>query len=96
MYAVTVMFNISPAHRAAACRLMHENAQASLGAEAGCKPFDVCADPERPDVGFLPKPYRDSAAFDRHPKNPHFKALEAAGAEMIMAQKGACFTRLEQ
>jgi len=96
MYAVTVLFQIAPAHRAAAIKLMRENAQASLGAEAGCQRFDVCTDPERPDNVFLYELYDDSAAFDDHLQSPHFKAFDAAVAKMIVTKEVACFARVDQ
>lgn len=81
-YVVTVQFTIKPGQMPAFHNLMLENARASLRDEPGCRQFDVCTDPDRPDQMFLYEVYDDRAAFDAHMATPHFKKMGELSAGM--------------
>ncbi|MEM8914829.1 MAG: putative quinol monooxygenase [Pseudomonadota bacterium] len=55
----------------------------SLSDEPGCRQFDICTDPSRPDEVFLYEIYDDRAAFDAHLDAAHFKQFDKAVAELI-------------
>jgi (4S)-4-hydroxy-5-phosphonooxypentane-2,3-dione isomerase len=83
MYVVAVEFIIRPEALAAFMPLMLENARASRTDEPGCRQFDVCVDPKKPERIFLYELYDDRAAFDAHLATPHFKSFDAATAAMF-------------
>ncbi len=95
MYVVTVDFDIHPHHFAAFLPLMRENARASLADEPGCRQFDVCADPARPNAVFLYERYDDRAAFDAHVQSSHFKRFDAAVRDMVAAKVVRTMQQLE-
>lgn len=96
MFAVVVTFRIKPDRMEAFLPLMYANAATSLGVEPGCHQFDVCTDPDRPDEVFLYELYDDKAAFDAHLASPHFKAFDAAVAEMLAAKDVRTFEDVRQ
>ena len=85
MFAVVVTLNIDPAQWQVFLPLMHANADASLG-EPGCRYFDTCTDPERPNEVFLYELYDDAAAFAAHLKTPHFLAFDGAVGDMVIGR----------
>ena len=86
MFAVTVTFKLNPGQMEAFLPLITTNAQSSLRDEPGCRQFDICTDPKRPDQLFLYELYDDEAAFEAHQEMPHYKAMGPAVSGMI-AQK---------
>lgn len=80
MYVVTVNFSITAGRMDDFLPLMIENARASKRDEPGCQQFDVCCDG---DQVFLYEVYDDRDAFNLHLAAPHFKAFDAAVADMI-------------
>ena len=86
MFVVTVTFTIAQDQAAAFMPLMVENARASLDGEPGCRRFDVCQDPERPDVVFLYEVYDDAAAFDAHLSMAHYQEFSAATEAMVVGK----------
>ena len=86
MYIITVEFVLHAQHIASFMPLMRENARLSRETEPGCKQFDVCRDPTRPEHIFLYEKYIDRAAFEQHRATAHFKTFDAVSAPMI-AQK---------
>ena len=83
MYIVTVEFTLKPDRVSAFLPLMVENARASREREPGCRQFDVCQDPAKPEVIFLYEAYDDRAAFDSHLATAHFKEFDAAVTVMV-------------
>lgn len=83
MYAVCVTFVIKDGDMARFLPLMQENATRSLQDEVGCRQFDICSDPARPDEVFLYELYDDRAAFDAHLASAHFLAFDSAVGPMI-------------
>lgn len=83
MFAVVVTFQIAPDTWDDFMPLMSRNAATSLAEEPGCRQFDIATDPARPHEVFLYELYRDAAAFDAHLASAHFKAFDAAVADMI-------------
>lgn len=86
MYAVCVLFQTKPEAREAFMVLMRQQARNSLEREPGCKRFDICTDPSRPDDVFLYEIYDDAAAFDLHSKSDHFLQFDATVADMVTAK----------
>lgn len=86
MYVIAVEFTIHPQQLAAFMPLLLENARVSRETEPGCRRFDVCRDPGRPERVFLYELYDDRAAFDAHLAAAHFKAFDAAAAPMLAAK----------
>ncbi|MCC7311072.1 MAG: antibiotic biosynthesis monooxygenase [Sulfuritalea sp.] len=86
MYVITVEFTIPPEHLAAFMPLMLENARISRETEPGCRRFDVCRDPVRPELVFLYELYDDRAAFDAHLAAAHFKVFDGAVKAMVASK----------
>lgn len=95
MYAVTVTFKIKSAHWNQFLPLMRENAQTSIRDEAACHRFDVCTDPARESEVFLYELYDDAGAFQHHLNTDHFRAFDAAVADMIDSKTVATFGTVE-
>jgi quinol monooxygenase YgiN len=95
MYVVTVEFEVHPQHCAAFLPLMRENARASRENEPGCRQFDVCADPARPNFVFLYEVYDDRAAFDAHLVSAHFRHFDAAVRDMVANKVVRTLQRVE-
>jgi len=83
MFVVTVLFEIDPAEAAAFLPRVARQARESLDREPGCRRFDVCLDPARPEHVFLYELYDDSAAFDAHLATDHFADFSRAIAPMV-------------
>ncbi len=77
MHAVTVAFEIYPAHVNAFREAVLAQARNSLDREEPCRRFDVCLDPKRIDRVFLYELYDTPAAFQAHLASPHFKTFNA-------------------
>ncbi len=93
MFVVTVEFELVPGRRAEFLPLMIENAEASKAHEPGCRHFDVCIDPESPDLVFLYELYTDRAAFDAHLATDHFKRFDEV-TRCLVTHKTVRFWRL--
>lgn len=88
MYAVTVLLHVKPGMMQAFMPLMVKNARTSREAEPGCQMFDVCRDD---DAVFLYEIYDDRAAFDAHLASDHFRAFDAAVAELVESKQVQLF-----
>ena len=93
MYVVTVVFAAKPEHLDDFLPAMNANAQASLEREEGCHQFDVCQDPENPNVIFLYELYTDRAAFDVHLASEHFQDFNALTADWVADKQVRTFER---
>ena len=71
-----------------------ENAATSRHNKLGCHQFDVCATPDRQDEIYLYKVYSPRAAFEAHLASPHFAAVDALVAPMIVAKDVGTDTRV--
>ena len=91
MFAVTVTFIIHPGQLDGFLTLVRANAETSLKQEEGCKQFDVCVDPERPNEIFLYELYDDAAAFDIHLNSAHFKVFDSAVAGMVESKTATTY-----
>ncbi len=76
MHAVTVAFEIYPAHVNAFREAVLAQARNSLDREEPCRRFDVCLDPKRPDRVFLYELYDTPAAFQAHLDEPPLQDLQ--------------------
>ncbi|GMG84607.1 putative quinol monooxygenase [Paralimibaculum aggregatum] len=83
MYVVTVRFEIEPEMAAAFLGRMRRQAADSLRLEPGCRRFEICLDPPRPERVFLYEIYDDRAAFESHLASPHFRDFDRAVAPMV-------------
>lgn len=83
MYVVTVTFTLNPGQADSFLPLMRENARLSRRHEPGCRQFDICHDPDRPDEVFLYEVYDTAQAFAVHLQAEHFLAFDRAAAAMV-------------
>jgi len=83
MFVVTVTFEVKKEaiHDFRAAVLQQANE--SLTQEPGCRRFDVCLDPARPERVFLYEIYDDSAAFDSHRRTRHYARFIEASAPLL-------------
>ena len=77
MYVVTVTFTVEAAAIDRFRARVKIQADDSLRLEPGCRRFDVCADPERPNQIFLYEIYDSAEAFQAHLASEHFHAFDA-------------------
>ena len=91
MIAVCVTFDVKNERWQAFLPLMHAQAANSLSREEGCHQFDVCTGSDVDNRAFLYELYTDRAAFDAHRATEHFKAFDAAVADMIATKEVAIF-----
>ena len=77
MLAITVRFQIKPAHEAAFVERVQLQARETLDREAACRQFDVCRNLHNVREVFLYELYDDEAAFAAHLKTEHFVAFDA-------------------
>jgi quinol monooxygenase YgiN len=96
MFAVTVLFQIEAGQMDAFMPLMIDNARASIRLEPGCRQFDVCADPARPQDIFLYEIYDDEAAFKAHLQTAHFLSFDAKVASMVTDKTVLTFKQVMQ
>lgn len=94
MFVITVEFELYPTQAGAFLPLMQANAAQSLASEEGCDQFDVCVDPDDPARVFLYEVYHDEAAFQAHLDTAHFKAFDAATADMIVSKSVQSYKRV--
>jgi len=95
MYVVCVEFVIGADRVAQFLPLMRANARASREREPGCRQFDVCIDPQRPERVFLYELYDDRAAFDLHMQTEHFRSFDATARSMIVSKAVSTWQRLD-
>ena len=95
MFVVTVTFVIKPYEMARFMPLMSDNARQSLEDEPGCKHFDVCTSPDRPDEVFLYELYEDEAAFRRHLTLPHYLEFAERTAPFVAEKTVKTYTLLK-
>lgn len=93
MFAVTVTFELRAGEADAFIARVRQQAQDSLQNEPDCVQFDVCVNPERPQIVFLYEIYQSPAAFDAHLASAHFAAFDAEIAPMVRAKT---VTRLDR
>jgi len=96
MFAVTVLFQIAEGQMDAFMPLMTDNAQISLKSEPGCRQFDVCTTPERPQDVFLYEIYDDETAFKAHLESAHFKVFDAKVSGLIVTKSVQTYTKVSQ
>ena len=94
MYVITVTFTIKSAHLGEFMPAMLENAKASMEQEEGCHHFDVCSDPENPNIIFLYELYTDKSAFNSHLASTHFNDFNDKTTNWIVAKEVRAFQRL--
>lgn len=95
MYVVTVEFDIKVDRLDEFRQQMVANARASREREPGCRQFDVCTDPAKPQVIYLYEVYDDRAAFDAHLAAEHFKTFDSTVAPWIATKAVRIYERLD-
>lgn len=95
MYAVTVTFNLKEGRQGDFLPLIIENARLTR-LEPACRQFDVCTDPEKPEIVFLYEVYNDLAGFEAHQETPHFKSLGGKVRDMVASKALVCFSKVDQ
>ncbi len=83
MYAVCVSFRIQPGRVGHFMALIKDNATKSLEKEDGCRRFDVCTDPNRPDEVILYELYDSPDAFALHKASDHFARFDGSVVDMV-------------
>jgi len=96
MFAVAVTFKINPTQISAFKTAILQNAQASLSQEAGCRQFDVCMDPARPNDVFLYELYDDERAFKAHMASAHYAAFQTIIEGMVKGKEVNVFSEVHQ
>jgi quinol monooxygenase YgiN len=92
MFAVAVTFTIEAGAFAGFLDAVTGNAALSLKNEQGCRRFDVCTSPDRPDEVFLYELYDDAAAFETHKTMPHYKVFSDLTAPMVAGKVVRTYT----
>ncbi|MFN4172836.1 MAG: putative quinol monooxygenase [Pseudorhodobacter sp.] len=95
MFAVTVRFRIKPGKMSDFLTHMRKNAGGALRTEPGCRRFDICTDPDRPDEAFLYELYDDADAFAAHKQTPHFAAIGAVAPEFVESRDLSTWSMVE-
>ncbi len=86
MFVITAEFRIKTDRIEDFRKLIAWQAGRSVAEEPGCLQFDVCQDPEMPEVFLLYEAYTDAKAFDEgHVKIPRFEEFIAKAGEMNAA-----------
>lgn len=75
MKAIIVDFEAHPGKGAELRGALVTQARNSKQNEAGCRHFDVCADPDNPDRFFLYELYDDDAAVEAHRATGYYAAF---------------------
>ena len=91
MFAVVVTFTIKQSCWERFHPLIVENARLSLSREPGCLRFDICTERTRPGEMLLYELYDDASAFEHHLQTGHYRAFEAATAEMVESKRVATY-----
>ena len=95
MFAVAVTFVVNPDTRDAFRDAVRKQAADSLRLETGCRQFDVCISPQRPDEIFLYEIYDSAAAFDEHLASSHFLSFDARVKPFVASKQVATWTLLD-
>lgn len=95
MLVVTVDFELKPDARGLFLPLITRNARQSIENEPGCRRFDVCVDPDRPENVFLYELYDDRAAFDVHQRSAHFSAFNEESKSLVVDKTIRLFQKIE-
>ena len=91
MIAVCVTFDVKPESMTDFMPLMQAQATNSLTQEPECHRFDIGTQGDVETHVFLYELYTDRAAFDVHLASDHFKAFDAAVADMIAGKSVAIY-----
>ncbi len=87
MLAIVVDIDLHPGRRDDFLTLIRANAAGATQDEPGCRRFDVCLDPDRPESVLLYEVYDDGAAFEAHRASPHFITYDAASPPLIREKR---------
>ena len=94
MQVLVVKFRIKPGFVAAFAQAIVDNARASRETEPGCQQFDVCRDPQDPQVFFLYELYDDEAAIAAHLQSAHFLRMNDCTAAWVDDKQVWRYTRV--
>lgn len=71
-----------------------DNARATRETEAGCRQFDVMADPQDATKILFYEVYDSEAAFQAHQQTPHFKKYFDTALQYLDARTRTVYTRV--
>jgi quinol monooxygenase YgiN len=94
MEILVVEFRIKPEHVPAFEAAILENARAARETEPGCRQFDVCRDPNDPNLFVLYEVYDDEAAIATHVKTPHYLHMNASTGSWVAGKSVRKFKRI--
>lgn len=94
MFAVVVTIKVATGGMEAFMPMMLSNATTSLADEQGCRRFDVCTDPDRPDEVVLYELYDTPEAFQAHLASSHYAVFDTAAAPLIASKTVATFSEV--
>ena len=95
MYVITVEFEIEESRLELFRVAILTQARNSIAKESGCKQFDVCFCPDRPERCFLYEKYDDLAAFGVHRETRHFAEFTDAVTPWIKTKTVNAWTQAD-
>ena len=88
MFAISVFFEIDPAHSAEFAKLSLRHAENTLKNEDGCLDFRILQSPDNPDSFYFHEAYKDRAAVeDVHMKTEYLAAFFVATEPWIVKKE---------
>ena len=93
-FVLQVDIRIKPENVDAFMAKLRVNAAAARS-EAGCKQFDVVADPEDKTHVMLYEVYVDAKAFEQHQQTAAFKAYVADAVPLLASRQRHVWTRVD-
>ena len=94
MFVIVLEFEVKPDVLDSFIPAIRENAATSVRDEPECHQFDVCQNPEEPELILLYEVYTDKAAFKAHVQSEHFAKFEDDTTGMVVAKKVRSFSLL--
>jgi autoinducer 2-degrading protein len=94
MFVVVVHFDVKPAHAQDFLSAIKENARLSLESEPGCRQFDVCMAPGKPESIFLYEVYDSEEAFNAHLQSRHFLHFNEHTSSWVQGKEVKTFSRV--
>lgn len=86
MIAISVVFEVDPAHKDEFLSLSLAHAQNAKAREEGCLDFRIFRNQENPNTFYFHETYKDQAAVDLHMKTDYLAALIATITPWVKTQ----------
>ncbi|WP_202109745.1 putative quinol monooxygenase [Bordetella sp. 02P26C-1] len=94
MFVVVVQFEVKPGHAQDFLSALKENARLSVEGEPGCRQFDVCTTPGKPESIFLYEVYDSEDAFKAHLATEHFLHFDRETASWVASKEVKTLSRV--